>query len=394
MSSSDPILRQGVLDRLYLWRAGQNRRVKMEGAGRGKQVSRVPEPYFLQSLRQERRRAERSGKHVLLMLLDGETTFALDERMAEDVTKAVARVIRQTDRSGWYRPGLTVGVIFTELTAGRTSAAQEVLRARVEAELRAIHPQGVANIRLTFHLFPETAEEDGRHFPFESSCRHDRSEQNQSRQRALFIKRVIDVVGCLVALTLLSPLLLIIAAGVKLTSEGTVLYRQVRVGHRGRRFTFLKFRSMYIDSNPQIHQEFVRSLIRGEAKTHGAKDVRGGVHKITRDPRVTSLGRVLRKTSLDELPQLFNVLKGEMSLVGPRPPIPYELQSYDHWHLRRVLEAKPGVTGLWQVSGRSMTTFDEMVRLDLQYAKSWSLLLDLKILWRTPRAVISGEGAY
>jgi lipopolysaccharide/colanic/teichoic acid biosynthesis glycosyltransferase len=191
-----------------------------------------------------------------------------------------------------------------------------------------------------------------------------------------------------------SPLFALIAAAVRLSSKGPILYRQVRVEQYGRRFTFMKFRSMYVNSSARIHQEYVRSLIRGE---HGAQPearVSGSAFKIRHDPRVTPLSRWLRKTSLDELPQLLNVLKGEMSLVGPRPPIPCELEAYDAWHRRRLLEAKPGVTGLWQVSGRSRTTFDETVRLDLRYAKGWSLSLDLRILAQTPWAVLSSEGAY
>ena len=125
-----------------------------------------------------------------------------------------------------------------------------------------------------------------------------------------------------------------------------------------------------------------------------AGNVNETVYKITEDPRVTRVGRFLRKTSLDELPQFFNVLRGEMSLVGPRPPIPYELEAYDIWHRRRLLEVKPGITGLWQVNGRSKLRFDDMVRLDLQYATAWSLWLDIKILLQTPRAVFSREGAY
>ncbi len=127
------------------------------------------------------------------------------------------------------------------------------------------------------------------------------------------------------------------------------------------------------------------------------KDAPGGhrkFYKLTNDPRITRIGGFLRKTSFDEIPQFLNVLRGEMSLVGPRPPIPYEVESYDIWHRRRLLGVKPGITGLWQVAGRSRTTFDEMVRLDLQYAKSWSFWLDLKILLQTPRAVVAGDGAY
>src|SRR5262249_25662135 len=142
------------------------------------------------------------------------------------------------------------------------------------------------------------------------------------------------------------------------------------------------------------HQEYVAEFISGANKNGNHRDPERRVFKLTQDSRITPLGRLLRTTSLDELPQFLNVLKGEMSLVGPRPPIPYEVERYDIWHRRRLLEAKPGLTGLWQVSGRSSTTFDEMVRLDLKYASAWSLWLDIKILARTPRAVFSGEGAY
>jgi lipopolysaccharide/colanic/teichoic acid biosynthesis glycosyltransferase len=127
------------------------------------------------------------------------------------------------------------------------------------------------------------------------------------------------------------------------------------------------------------------------AQAHGTEAT---IYKIVNDPRVTPIGRVLRRSSLDELPQFFNVLKGDMSLVGPRPPLPYEFERYSAWHRRRVLEVKPGLTGLWQVYGRSRTNFDEMVRLDLQYARQWSLWLDLKILLKTPVVVIFGTGAY
>jgi lipopolysaccharide/colanic/teichoic acid biosynthesis glycosyltransferase len=150
---------------------------------------------------------------------------------------------------------------------------------------------------------------------------------------------------------------------------------------------------MYFGNDPRIHQDFVARLISGGGDGEQG-DANGGFYKIKDDPRVTALGKFLRKTSLDELPQLFNVLKGEMSLVGPRPPIPYEVEAYDIWHRRRFLEVKPGITGLWQVKGRSRTKFEDMVRLDLEYARTWSLGLDFKILLETPRAVFFGGGAY
>jgi lipopolysaccharide/colanic/teichoic acid biosynthesis glycosyltransferase len=150
---------------------------------------------------------------------------------------------------------------------------------------------------------------------------------------------------------------------------------------------------MQVNNDATVHQEYVRRFIAGQAELHTVNG-KAGVYKITNDPRVTAIGRVLRKASLDELPQLLNVIQGHMSLIGPRPPVPYEFQQYDLWHRRRVLEIKPGITGLWQVNGRSRTSFDDMVRLDLQYAREWSLWLDLKILWRTPGAVLSGIGAH
>jgi lipopolysaccharide/colanic/teichoic acid biosynthesis glycosyltransferase len=158
----------------------------------------------------------------------------------------------------------------------------------------------------------------------------------------------------------------------------------------GKTFDVLKFRSMYTNADSIKHQDYIKKYI-GEQKNSA---VEPGVYKLSNDSRITPVGRLLRKCSLDELPQLINVFKGEMSLVGPRPPIPYECELYDIWHRRRLLSCKPGITGLWQVTGRSRTTFDEMVRLDLKYIDEWSLWLDLKILLKTPKAVLGGEGAY
>jgi exopolysaccharide biosynthesis polyprenyl glycosylphosphotransferase len=206
------------------------------------------------------------------------------------------------------------------------------------------------------------------------------------------LKRAIDIAASALLLLLLSPIFLLIAVFVKLKSPGPVFFRQPRVGEHGRSFTMLKFRTMRVNADNAIHKEFVSQLINRSSLTSGdsAKET---TFKIVNDPRVTSIGRLLRKTSLDELPQLWNVLRGDMSLVGPRPPLAYEVQQYKPWHYRRVLEAKPGITGLWQVNGRSRTTFDDMVRLDLRYAKNPSAWADIKILLATPRAVISGKGA-
>ena len=161
-----------------------------------------------------------------------------------------------------------------------------------------------------------------------------------------------------------------------------MLFRQKRLGMFGKEFDFLKFRTMYANNDPEDPQGICREADSGTGRNHR------GVYKIQNDPRVTPIGRFLRKSSLDELPQFLNVLKGEMSLVGPRPPIPYEMEKYRSWHRRRVIEVKPGITGLWQVYGRSRTTFDEMVRLDIRYINEQSVWLDLKIVLQTPRAVL------
>jgi len=197
----------------------------------------------------------------------------------------------------------------------------------------------------------------------------------------LLIKRALDVTTSMLVLTLAAPLIALTALAIKLDSPGPVLFRQTRIGKGGERFSFLKFRSMRQDAEQQL------------AELMCMNEVSGPIFKIRDDPRMTRVGRVIRRISLDELPQLINVLRGEMSLVGPRPPIHHEVAKYEDWHLRR-LEVSPGMTGLWQVSGRSEIPFDEMVMLDIYYIENWSLGLDLKILLRTIPAVLCGGGAF
>jgi lipopolysaccharide/colanic/teichoic acid biosynthesis glycosyltransferase len=189
----------------------------------------------------------------------------------------------------------------------------------------------------------------------------------------------------------LAPLLLVVASVVRLTSPGPVLFRQLRIGKMGKPFKMLKFRTMYVGAEESSHREFISRFIKESGRAHVPATDQS--FKLINDPRITPVGHVLRKTSIDELPQLWNVVIGEMSLVGPRPSLPYEIEQYAPWHRRRILEAKPGITGLWQVTGRSRTTFDEMVRLDLKYARTRSFWVDLWILLRTPGTVVSGKGA-
>ena len=201
--------------------------------------------------------------------------------------------------------------------------------------------------------------------------------------------RALDIVGSAILLTLLSPLLALIAILVRLDSPGSPIFRQRRVGRDTVAFTVNKFRTMHDGVPPDRHREYVLGLIAGERPEHTAP---GPHFKMTDDARITRFGRALRRSSLDELPQLWNVLRGEMSLVGPRPAIPYEVEHYPpHWFARFAV--KPGVTGLWQVSGRSTVTLEEMVALDVEYARRRSLWLNLAILIRTVPAVLSGRGA-
>ena len=203
------------------------------------------------------------------------------------------------------------------------------------------------------------------------------------------LKRSVDIVAGLAVFTLLGPLFIFLALAVRFSSPGPVLFRQVRLGRDGKPFTFYKFRSMHHKNDDGAHREFARDFISGDM----CSDDDTTVFKMVRDPRITAIGCFLRRSSLDELPQFWNVLKGEMSLVGPRPPISYELEHYQDWHKDR-LKVKPGLTGLWQVSGRSSVGFDEMVMLDLYYIGHWNLKLDLKIMARTLPVMVKGEGAY
>ncbi len=200
-------------------------------------------------------------------------------------------------------------------------------------------------------------------------------------------KRVLDLAGAAVLLVALSPLLLLIGLLVRLDSGGPAIFRQERVGYRGRPFTVFKFRSMRADADEEPHREYVAGLVTGAGEAANGN----GAYKLVDDARVTRVGAWLRRTSLDELPQLFNVLRGEMSLVGPRPPLPYEVRLYDDRQMRR-LDCRPGLTGLWQVSGRNHLTYRNMVDLDLAYIRDWSHALDLKILLRTVPVVFRNTG--
>ncbi len=204
-------------------------------------------------------------------------------------------------------------------------------------------------------------------------------------------KRVSDIAIASFTLALLSPFWLLIALLIKFDSRGPVFYQQERVGMDGRIFLVYKFRTMRTDADSEIHREYQRKFIAGHAEANVGDDGRPA-YKLRNDPRITRVGRVLRRLSLDEVPQLFNVLRGDMSVVGPRPPIPYEVEAYELRHRKR-LDMKPGLTGLWQVSGRNRLPFEEMVKLDLLYIENWTLLSDVKIILRTVLVMIRGDGS-
>jgi lipopolysaccharide/colanic/teichoic acid biosynthesis glycosyltransferase len=355
--------------------------------------SLLTEKEFVRALRLERRRSERSGRPFLMMLLEAGGMLRTDGAgsVREILATSLLAHTRDTDVVGWYQDGAVLGVLYTEICE-TPAKAESTLRQKISTVLsQRLTPKQAENIRISIYIYPLDGEEPGE--PNDLTLYPDLKEHINRRKVAHGVKRAVDIVGSLMALILLSPILLGIALAIKLNSRGPVFFRQERLGQYARTFTFLKFRSMYVNSDPKIHQEYVTSFIAGTGKKNA--DAKGKkVFKITNDPRVTAVGRLLRRASLDELPQLFNVLTGSMSLVGPRPPLPYEVVNYDLWHRRRLFEAKPGITGLWQVNGRSRLTFDDMVRLDLKYGKQSSLLLDLEILMRTPLAVLSGDGAY
>ncbi len=350
---------------------------------------------FKRMIALERKRSERSQEPFLLMLVDVGSRY--DSRDSQHVLETMISVLmdcsRDTDVIGWYRDRETLGVMFTALMVNDKHLILTTILNRISSMLRdQLTFDQFNQVNLSFHFFPDDWDNSGPKGPTNTTLYPDLIDPGSSKRTLLLVKRSADLVVSAVGLALLSPIFLGIAAAIKLTSKGPVFFKQDRVGQYGRLFTVLKFRSMFVQNDSSVHKDFVVKLIRNQTEPtiHSGT----GVYKLTNDRRITPLGKFLRRTSLDELPQIINVLLGHMSLVGPRPPIPYELAAYQTWHRRRILEAKPGITGLWQVTGRSQVKFDEMVRLDLRYATTWSLWLDLKILLMTPMAVIKGSGAY
>ena len=349
-------------------------------SGRRHKPRRVmDEQLFRNVLSNDRKRAARSNRPSILLLVAADAQpDRVSSAIWEAAIEAVAAAMREADLLGWIESKLVLGVIVSDCRGSKTVV--QALEARIRRELMLMLDSEALRrftIQLHVHHGPRdaTADEDRRH---------------TRRRIYLATKRAFDIVGSAALLLLLAPLFLLIAALVKLGSSGPVFFQQVRVGQWMKSFKILKFRTMYVNVDEKLHQQYVTWFINSSGE---GKPGQTEVFKLTHDPRITPIGRFLRNSSFDELPQLWNVLRGDMSLVGPRPPIPYELEQYQPWHCRRLLDVKPGITGLWQVTGRSRTTFNEMVRLDLRYARTCSLWTDVKILLATPAAVISGKGA-
>lgn len=337
---------------------------------------------FHEQLRLETLRAQRSKStlSIILLTLDKEADVAPPDM--NKVLGVVRKKTRDTDISGFVNHN----VICVLLPDTDEEGAKEMCAKLVDGNSQF----SITTSSYPDHIF-ESLTKNGYvrpdAFPFELG------DSTATSRFKLSLKRAVDIVGSIIGIVIFMPIMLITALTIKTTSPGPVIFRQTRLGKQGTPFTFYKFRSMHVNMDNQIHREYVQDFIKGNHAKINQGDAEKPLYKIKSDPRITGFGRFIRKTSIDELPQFFNVLKGDMSLVGPRPPLPYEAEKYQPWHLRRILEMKPGITGLWQVEGRSKTEWDDSVRLDIRYIQNWSLLFDLKILFRTVKEVLRCRGA-
>ena len=337
---------------------------------------------FLQLLQREKRRCERSAAALSVIVLRLTADSGFDPAHANAVLQAIADGKRETDVLGQLGDG-----VFALLCLDTDARGTEGFLRKLAAQAGAL-PFEPLSATYPHHLFDTLGQAKPVQPALEPLLL---TEGSIESSRGYPGKRWLDVVGALAALILLAPLMLTVAVAIRLGSRGPVIFRQQRLGMDGASFTFYKFRSMVSGGDDAIHREFVARLIKDGNSLAAAEGA--APFKLHADPRITRIGRLIRKTSIDELPQLFNVLRGDMSLVGPRPPIPYETTHYAPWHLRRILSIKPGITGLWQVDGRSRVGFDEMVRMDLRYVRRCSLLLDLRILAKTVLVVVRCQGA-
>ncbi len=339
---------------------------------------------FIEQLRREKLRAERSKSRLSIILLTVTKEADAEANRINKVLELVREKTRDTDISGYINHE-TVGVLLPDTDE---KGAKEICAKLVNGTKK---PRfSITTSTYPDHIFESLARSGGIRpdaFPFELD------ESLDNSWFKLFLKRGVDIVGSIIGLLVFMPVMLITALAIKITSPGPIIFRQKRLGKQGIPFAFYKFRSMHVNMDDQIHRKYMQEFINGQHVKINQGDAKEPFYKIKSDPRITRVGKFIRKTSIDELPQFFNVLKGDMSLVGPRPPLPYEAEKYQSWHLRRILEMKPGITGLWQVEGRSKTGWDDAVRLDIRYIRKWSLILDMKIMLKTVKIVLRCSGA-
>jgi lipopolysaccharide/colanic/teichoic acid biosynthesis glycosyltransferase len=359
------------------------------GCAYHKSEKMLPEWQFKKILYNERKRTERSKNPFTVVFIDVSKFIdklrgqrAKIAKVVEQLCEIAGSCTRGTDFLGWYECNRVFSIILTDTESTASTIVVQKVKEKIEETQGRLFEGEIEIAALTFPL-KDTSDTSSLLFSIYPNKRDSFSEK-----LFLSIKRMIDIAGGIGGVLFFSPFFLIIPFLIKADSNGPVFYKQKRVGEGGVIFDLYKFRSMHINTSESIHRNYVSSLIKGSA------DSEKGVYKIKNDPRVTRVGKFLRKLSIDELPQFINVIKGNMSLVGPRPPIPYETAEYELWHLRRVMECKPGLTGIWQVEGRSKTNFNGMVRMDLEYIKKRSLLLDFKIILKTPWALLTAKGAF
>jgi len=342
----------------------------------------IYDAYFFEKLRIEKLRAQRSKStlSIILLVLEKETdSEAINMRAILD---GIQTKIRDTDISGLINHK-TIGVLLPDTDEnGANKLCEKLVNGNPQfSATTSSYPD---------HIF-ESLEKIGAIQP--DAHPFELKDSMDNVWFKLFLKRVLDIVGSIIGILILAPVMLVTALVIKATSPGPVIFSQIRLGKKGIPFKFYKFRSMHVDMDDKIHREYIQNFINGHLAKINQGDAEEPFYKMKADPRITRIGRFIRKTSIDEIPQFFNVLKGDMSLVGPRPPLSYEAEKYQSWHLRRIVDMKPGITGLWQIEGRSKTEWDDAVRLDIRYIQNWSLIMDLKILFRTVYIVLWCRGA-
>jgi len=341
----------------------------------------IYDSYFFEKLRIEKLRAQRSKStlSIILLALEKETdSVSINMRAILDVIRTKTR---DTDISGFINHK-TIGVLLPDTDEkGANKLCEKLVNGNPQfSATTSSYPD---------HIF-ESLEKIGSIQP--DAHPFELKDSMDNFWFKLFFKRAVDIVGSIIGILLLAPVMLMTALIIKVTSPGPVIFSQIRLGKKGIPFKFYKFRSMHVDMDDKIHREYIQNFINGHHAKINQGDAKEPFYKMKADPRITRIGRFIRKTSIDEIPQFFNVLKGDMSLVGPRPPLSYEAEKYQSWHLRRIVDMKPGITGLWQIAGRSFTEWDDSVRLDIRYIQNWSLIMDLKILFKTVETVLWCRG--